>query len=103
MNADHNEENTLLVYTTDTSRRRDSYPEPLKVEVLAGNLNLFMNQMEGMLQDLPEKAGPFEFTEFKVSVEITGGGKFVLLGSGVEASATGGMTFTFTRKKSSNK
>lgn len=91
---------TILIRTTDTTvTRGGGTPKEIKVEVLAENVNLFLNQVESILEKAPDKVGEFQFTEFSVSAEVSANGKLVLLGSGVETGVQGSLTFKFERKK----
>ncbi len=92
--------NTILVRTADTVVTRGRGPKELEVEVLAQNVNLFLDQIEGILEKTPEEVGDgkFKFTEFTVSTEISAKGALVLMGTGVEAEGKGGLTFKFERK-----
>jgi hypothetical protein len=90
--------NTLLVSTADTVAVRGRTPKELPVEILAENVNVFLGQVERMLEKAPETVGKFQFTEFTVSAEISAKGGLVLLGSGVEVEGKGGLTFKFQRK-----
>jgi hypothetical protein len=90
---------TILVNTVDTTITRGrGGPRELKVEVLAENVNLFLTQIKSMVEKSPDEVGKFKFTEFTVSAEISGEGKLVLAGTGVEAAVKGGLTFKFERK-----
>ncbi|MGK7877026.1 MAG: hypothetical protein AB4426_28165 [Xenococcaceae cyanobacterium] len=91
-------DDTILVRTTDATVRRGESPKELKVEVLAENVNLFLTQIEGMLEKAPDEVGKFRFTEFSVCAEVSANGKLVLLGSGVETGIQGSLTFKFSRK-----
>ena len=91
-------DNTILVRTTDATVKRGASPKELKVEVLAENVNLFLTQIEGILEKAPDEVGKFRFTEFSVSAEVSANGKLVLLGSGVETGIQGSLTFKFERK-----
>lgn len=91
-------DDTILVHTTDAIDRRGKSPKELKVEVLAENVNVFLNQIEGILANTPEEVGKFKFTEFSVNAEVSANGKLVLLGTGVETSIQGSLTFKFERK-----
>ena len=88
----------ILVRTTDATIRRGESPKELKVEILADNVNLFLNRIENILEKAPEKVGQFSFTEFTVCAEVSADGKLVLLGSGVETGIKGSLTFKFERK-----
>jgi hypothetical protein len=94
------DKDTILVNTADTTvTRRGVGPRELKVEVLAENVNLFLSQIEGVLEKAPDEVagGKFQFTEFTVSAEISAKGGLVLMGTGVEAAGKGGLTFKFVR------
>lgn len=94
------DKDTILVTTADTVVTREGGPRELNVEVLAENVNLFMGQIERILEKTPEEVGDgkFKFTEFTVSAEISAKGALVLMGTGVEVGAQGGLTFKFERK-----
>ena len=91
---------TIQVVTADAVVTRRRGPRDLKVDVLAENVNLFMSQIESILEKTPEDVGEgkFRFTEFTVSAEISAKGALVLMGTGVEATGKGGLTFKFERK-----
>ncbi len=89
---------TIIVRTADATVKRGGSPKELKVEVLAENVNLFLTQIEGILEKAPDEVGKFRFTEFSVSAEVSANGKLVLLGSGVETGIQGSLTFKFSRK-----
>ncbi len=90
---------TIEVITTEAvtrdggSRRLKS----LRVEELAININLFIEQMGDILEKTPEKLGKFHFDELEVHAEITGKGTIALFGTGGELGATGGLRFVFRR------
>ncbi len=88
---------TILVETSSSITRKRA-PKELQVEVLATNVNIFLSQIEEILAKSPDEIGKFKFTEFTVKAEVTAKGQLVLLGSGVEAAASGGLTFKFERK-----
>ena len=92
------ETNTILVRTTDGTVRRGGSPTELKVEVLAENINVFLTQMESVLEQAPDEVGKFQLTELSVCAEIDAKGKLVLLGSGVETGIKGSLTFKFQKK-----
>ena len=91
---------TILVHTADVTVTRGPGPRELKVEILAQNINLFLSGIEGILEKAPAEVGNFHFVEFTVSAEISANGKLVLMGSGLEAAAKGGLAFKFVRKSS---
>ena len=91
-------DDTILVRASDATVRRGDGPKELKVEVLAENVNLFLTQVETILQKALDQVGNFHFTEFSVSAEVSADGKLVLFGSGVETGIKGGLTFKFQKK-----
>ena len=89
---------TILVNTADAGAVRGHAPKELPVEIRAENVNVFLGQIESVLEKAPETVGKFQFTEFTVAAEISAKGGLVLLGSGVEVTGKGGLTFKFQRK-----
>ena len=94
------EKDTIWVVTGETAVTRGGGMKQLKVEELASNVNLFLEQMGSILEKTPEKVGKFHFDEFEVSAEITGKGSLAILGTGGEVGATGGLRFVFRRSSS---
>jgi hypothetical protein len=98
------EKNTILVRAAEETgiRRAGVVPraKELEVDVLADNVQVFMLQIEQILEKAPEDVGKgrFQLTEFTVSAEISGKGELALMGTGVEVGAQGGLTFKFERK-----
>lgn len=72
--------------------------QPLKVEELAVNVNLFVQQMGKVLDSTPEKLGNFRFDEFEIHAEISADGTLAILGSGVHVGGSGGLRFVFRRE-----
>ena len=91
---------TILVQTVDAEIKRGprSGVKELNVQVLGDNVNLFLSQMETVLEKSPEEVGKFKLTKFVVMAEVSATGKLVIMGSGGEASAKGALTFEFERK-----
>ena len=94
------EKDTIWVVTGDLVETRRGGMKQLKIEELALNVNLFIEQMGSILEKTPEKVGKFHFDEFEVSAEITGKGSLAVLGTGGEIGATGGLRFVFRRATS---
>jgi hypothetical protein len=94
------DKDTLWVVTSEPIATRGTgikQAKPLKVEVLAENVNLFIGQMGTILENTPEKLGKFNFEELEVHAEINGKGTVSLLGTGGEIGAAGGLRFVFRR------
>lgn len=90
---------TLLVEIVEVEERRgDGTIKPIEVEALAKNINQFVNRIGKILQETPDQIGKFQLSEFTVNTEISGKGALVILGTGVEVTGKGGLTFKFTRK-----
>jgi hypothetical protein len=92
-----NEKDAITVRVAEATVTRGRGTQELKVEVLAENMNIFLTHVEGMLAKAPDKVGKFQFDEITISAEISANGKFILLGSGVEAAAKGSLQFKFKR------
>jgi hypothetical protein len=97
------DKDTMWVVTSETiATRGNGGLKQLKVEELSVNVNLFLEQMGGILEKTPEKLGKFHFDEFEVYAEVTGKGTLTLLGTGGEVGATGGLRFVFRRSSASS-
>jgi hypothetical protein len=94
--ANDREKNVIEVYASESGTRRLSATK-LSVEELTVNVNLFLDQIGKMIEKTPSTVGAFQFAEFEVSAEISAKGTLVLLGTGGEAAAKGGLKFVFRR------
>ena len=92
------DENTILVYAGDTGISRKSLAKEIPVETLSENVNIFLAKIESILKKAPEEAGNFKLVELAVTAEVSAKGGLALMGTGIEASAKGGLTFKFQRK-----
>ena len=100
MNEETTDKDTMWVVTSEPMATRGTgikQAKPLKVDVLAENINLFIGQMGTILEKTPEKLGKFNFEELEVHAEVTGKGSIMLFGTGGEVGATGGLRFVFRR------
>ena len=93
-----NNNDVILVSVSDAGQMRGKTPKPIKVEVLAENVQIFMGQMDSMMKKTPENVGGFKLSEFTVTVEVSAKGQLSLLGTGGELAGGGGLTFKFERK-----
>ncbi|MEM8637396.1 MAG: hypothetical protein AAGG51_01065 [Cyanobacteria bacterium P01_G01_bin.54] len=89
---------TMFVRTTDTVSRRVPGLKELKIEALAENVNIFLTNIESVIDKAPEDVGGFQLKEVSVSAEVSADGKLVLMGTGVQTGVSGSLTFTFERK-----
>ena len=79
-------------------------PDATKIEIgqLQAQVNIFLNQLDQVLSDTPEKVGKFDLTEFEITAGIVVQGKgkigLAILG-GVElgGQASAGIKFVFKR------
>ena len=67
-------------------------------EALQDQLGAFFEKLKGAMKSIPEAVGSFSVDTIELSLEVTAGGTIGLLGTGAEASATGGITVTLKRK-----
>lgn len=96
--SEDNKDETILVSVADATPSRGNRVKPLDVGIVAKNVNLFLTQIESILEETPEDVGKFKFTEFTISAEISAKGALVIMGTGVETTGSGGLTFKFERK-----
>ena len=92
-----NENDKILVSTDRPVRKAGVTVKELDVGILATNVNLFLIQVEKMIEKTPETVGKFQFVEFEVHANVSADGKLVLMGSGVEAGIEGGLKFKFQK------
>lgn len=92
---------TMWVMVGDAGVTRGGGAKQLKVEELSVNINIFLEQVGSILKSAPEQVGKFQFDEFEVHAEITAQGTIAVLGTGVQAGASGGLRFVFRRASSS--
>ena len=71
----------------------------MDVNVLRDNVRQFLSIMEQLLPAQMATVGDFRLEEVEVNAEITGEGSLMLLGTGVRASALGGIKFVLKRVK----
>jgi hypothetical protein len=71
----------------------------LDVNVLRENVRQFLLILEQLLPEQMATVGGFRLEEVEVNAEITGEGSLMLLGTGVRASALGGIKFVLKRVK----
>jgi hypothetical protein len=98
---DSNQQNdTIIVITSETGVVRGGIASKLKIEDLAVNVNVFLEQVSNVISKSPTQLGNFQFVEFEVHAEVTAKGMLALLGTGGEAGAKGGLKFVFRRAPS---
>jgi hypothetical protein len=88
---------TIIVVTSEEGMVRGGTSRRLNAEELSVNVNLFLEQMSGVLEKAPTQIGKFQFAEFEVHADITAKGSLALLGTGGEVGASGGLKFVFRR------
>lgn len=71
----------------------------LDVSVLRDNVKQFLSILGQLLPEQMATVGDFRLEEVEVNAEITGEGSLMLLGTGVRASALGGIKFVLKRVK----
>jgi|SRR5581483_5284705 len=96
------DKDTIVVVTGDSVPTRGGGIKTLKIDELAVNVNVFIEQMGDLLAKTPETVGKFHFEELEVYAEVTGKGTLALLGTGGEVGATGGLRFVFRRASSAH-
>ena len=73
--------------------------QPVETSKLQKEIVHLMNSIEGILNAVSDNVGAYGLETILVSAEITADGKISILGSGGGVSATGGIQFTFTKKR----
>ncbi len=97
---DDTSSNKIWVVVSDSQEWRDEKKvkqTEVDVDKLSSNMNRFLEQIGNMLKQTPEHVGQFHFEEFEISAEVTAQGTLAILGTGLQAGATGGLRFVFRR------
>jgi hypothetical protein len=94
----HPKEIYVRVSEDEHTMRKGSAVEAINLDLLSENVKVFLSQIEKLLDKAPNETAGFKLTEFSVTAEISAKGSLTILGSGVETSGTGGLTFKFERK-----
>ena len=92
-----NDKDSIWVVTAESAVTRKARASKLRIADLSVNINLFLEQIGGVLEKTPEKLGKFQFAEFELHAEVAAKGTLAVLGAGGEAGATGGLKFVFRR------
>ena len=97
------DKNTIWVVTSEPiTTRGGGRLKQQNIDELSVNVNLFLEQMGDVLEKSPEEIGKFHFEEFEVHAEVTAQGTIAVLGTGLQAGATGGLRFVFRRSPTGN-
>jgi len=78
---------------------------PIKVAVNAfsENINIFLSQMNAVLENTPGTSSTFQFVEIEVAAEINARGQIVLKGTASEAGSSTGIRFVFKKLPAQNR
>jgi hypothetical protein len=86
----------IVTAAPSTSRGQPRVTE-ISLDELSLNINIFIEQMRTILERTPEKIGKFDLAEIEIHTEISAKGTLVILGTGGEIGANGGLKFVFRR------
>ena len=67
-------------------------------DVLRQRLGHFLETMQGVIDGMPARLGEFSVDTVTLTAQINAKGSISLLGSGGQVGASGGLTFTLTRR-----
>ena len=96
------DKNTIWIITGESAATRGGRLKQQNIDELSVSINLFLEQIGNVLEKTPEKLGKFHFEEFEVHAEVTAQGTIAVLGTGLQAGATGGLRFVFRRSSTTN-
>lgn len=77
-------------------------PAKVTVNAFSENMNLFLSQMDAVLENIPNTASLFQFVELEITAEINARGQIILKGAAGEAGPSSGIKFVFRRPKMPN-
>jgi hypothetical protein len=80
-----------------SNTRKKAVPTKIMVDVLSENVNLFISQMNGVLENTPSNISKFQFVEFEITAEVNAKGQIIIVGTGGELGLTAGIKFVFRK------
>lgn len=91
-----------LEYRRDTGSTRTPHFKPVQITELHGQINVFLQQLNQVMADTPDKVGGFRLEEFEVNagivLEASGGVRLALFANAeVSGSVNAGLKFVFKR------
>lgn len=87
----------LVVAEPISNTRGKRPPTKLMVDVFSENVNIFISQMDEVLEKTPNNLSTFQFVEFEITAEVNGKGQIVIMGTGGEVGITSGVKFIFRK------
>jgi hypothetical protein len=105
MNEHSNAENNFFLVSAEqvSNSRGKRPPSKIMVNVLGENINVFLSQMNGVLENTPSTVSTFQFVEFEITAEVNAKGQIVIMGTGGELGLTSGIKFVFRKLPAPNK
>jgi hypothetical protein len=77
-------------------------PAKVTVNAFSESLNLFLSQMDAVLENIPGTASLFQLVELEIMAEINARGQIILKGTAAESGSASGIKFIFRRPKMPN-
>ncbi len=77
-------------------------PAKVTVNAFSENMNIFLSQMDAVLDNIPNTVSMFQFVELEITAEINARGQIILKGNGGESVPASGIKFIFRRPKTPN-
>jgi len=72
-------------------------PAKVTVNAFSENINIFVAQMDAVLDHIPNTVSMFQFVELEVTAEINARGQIILKGTAAESGSESGIKFVFRR------
>jgi hypothetical protein len=77
-------------------------PAKVTVNAFSESVNIFLSQMDVVLENLPNTTSLFQFVELEITAEINARGQIILKGTSGEPAPSSGIKFIFRRPKLTN-
>jgi hypothetical protein len=74
-------------------------PVKVTLNAFSESMNLFLTQMEAVLENIPNTSSMFQFVELEITADINARGQLILKGTAGESSPASGIKFIFRRPK----
>ena len=78
-------------------------PTKVAVNGFSENINIFLSQMNAVLENTPSTSSAFQFVELEVTAEVNAKGQIILKGTGGESGLSTGIKFVFRKPQAQNR
>jgi hypothetical protein len=91
------EETDFIEVVVPVAARGINSFQKLQLSDLKSGVEVFLSKISSIFDNIPSAIGEFDLKEFTVTAEINAQGSLSILGTGIQTSGKGGITFKFVK------